>query len=291
MHRYVSLAAVWIVVLLPTSAWADAFDRYTNTVLSQVPGAPGVVPIAKLTPDLALQQHLYISDNDGILLIVKTNDGLSSKMLVKFARQRFGDRTLPIAILERVTTYKAGHERVLQASAPLVQLYEGFHFHLGLAQVVPSGLPADLRFSAPGTEGQIEPVGKATLYLLTQPLPGAEPVKKSPRPALSDAFDPTMISGVYRLYDDGRRTARLTLRVNADGLIAGDYVSEQTGRQYEVAGKILSAKHQLQFVVKFPQVEQSFLGHAFTRDVGALAGTTTMQGREFGFYAIRLDDE
>jgi hypothetical protein len=289
MRYHPGLWLIWLCCPLPS--WADAFDRYTNTVLSQVAGAAGVVPITKFTPELALQQHLYVSNNDGILLIVKTNDGLYSKMLVKFARQRFGERTVPIALLERVTTYKPGQERVLQAFAPVVQLYEGFHFNLGLAQVVPAGLAADLLFSAPGTEGQIEPLGKAALYLLTKPLPGAEPAKPTTRPTLSDAFDPSAISGTYRLFDDGRRTARLTLRVTADGVVAGEYVSEQTGRQYEVSGKILGAKHQVQFTVKFPQVEQTFVGFAFTRDAGALAGTTTMQGREFGFYATRVDDD
>ncbi|HMP02718.1 MAG TPA: hypothetical protein PKC45_09495, partial [Gemmatales bacterium] len=107
----------WLLSLALVGAWvsclgADTFDRYTNPVLSQVEGAPGAVRVNRITPELALQNR-YLSDNDGMLVIARTQSGLHAKLLVKFARQRFGDRTVPIAILDRVTTYKAGQERVL----------------------------------------------------------------------------------------------------------------------------------------------------------------------------------
>ena len=41
--------------------------------------------------------------------------------------------------------------------------------------------------------------------------------------------------------------------MEADGQVSGQYVSDQTGREYEVFGKVESPKHKIQFTVRFPQ--------------------------------------
>ena len=45
--------------------------------------------------------------------------------------------------------------------------------------------------------------------------------------------------------------------------------------------------HAVQFKVTFPRSVQTFHGMLFTGDGRALTGTSVMQGRETGFYALR----
>jgi hypothetical protein len=291
MGKSVAGLAVLLWAFLPASARADVFDRYTNTILSKVAGTKGVLEINKLTPELVSQHGgKILPESGGVLVVVKTNGGYYSKLLVQFARQKASGKTAPIALLERVTTYRLGQERAILASAPLVHLYHDFVFQLDLAQVVPGDLGGDLRFTVKGEEGLLETVGKAQMYLITQPVPGTEP-KKAAKPVVGEAFEAEHLAGTYRLYDDGRRTAKLTLKVQPDGTLTGDYTSEQTGRKYEVTGKISAEKHRFEFSVKFPQSMQQFQAWAFTKDASALCGWTKLQEREFGFYAVRLGEE
>jgi hypothetical protein len=80
--------------------------------------------------------------------------------------------------------------------------------------------------------------------------------------------------------------------VDAEGQVTGTYTSDQTGRSYEVTGKVANTpKHEIHFTVKFPQTEQTFHGWIFTRDARAICGSTRMQQHEFGFYALRVDED
>ncbi|HMO36849.1 MAG TPA: hypothetical protein PKA06_12470, partial [Gemmatales bacterium] len=137
--------------------------------------------------------------------------------------------------------------------------------------------------------GYLEVTGQARMYLVTGHLPGTEARKPAGRTVLGEAFDPAVLPGSYLLHDDGRRTATLEItQLDSVGNITGNYTSEQTGRQYEVTGKITTTmKHQIQFQVKFPNSVQEFTGYVFTKDAGAIAGISRMQGQEFGFYAVR----
>jgi hypothetical protein len=282
---------VFLLAVLPTDANGDTFDRYTNSILAKVAGAKGVMEVKKLTPELVTQHGgKLVQDNGGVLVMVKTNGGFYSKMLVQFARQKTGGKTVPVVLLERVTTYRLGQERAILASAPLVHLYRDFVFQLDLAQVVPSDMGGDLRFTVQSNEGVLEAVGAAQMYLVTHPIPGTES-KKPAKPLMGEAFEPEHLAGNYRLVDDGRRTARLTLKLNPDGTLGGDYTSEKTGQKYEVTGKLSAEKHRFEFTVKFPQSVQTFQAWAFTKDAGALCGWTKLQEREFGFYAVRGTEE
>src|SRR5262249_40600960 len=153
-------------------------------------------------------------------------------------RQRTGPTSVPMALLERATSYKPGTERAIQATAPLVHLYDKFEFNLDLGQVVPPSVGGDLRYVDTPEGGYLETVKEARLYLVVKHLPGTEAKKPTGRSGLGEAFDPASISGRYTLHDDGRRTALLELKLDNEGNITGGYTSEQTGRQYEVAGKI-----------------------------------------------------
>jgi hypothetical protein len=267
----------------------DTFDRYTNPVLAQATDSAHVKAIPKLTPKLVADHHDLFQETGGVLLIVKTNAGNHAKLLAQFARQKVDPtKSVPMALLERATSYKPGAERAIQAVAPLVHLYNGFQFNLDLGQVVAPDVGGDLRYVDTPDGGYLEPVKDAKLYLVTKHLPGTEPKKPPGRTVLGEAFDPASIPGTYTLHDDGRRTAQLDLQLDAEGNLTGGYTSTQTGRRYDVTGKLTpTAKHQLTFQVKFPNSVQEFSGHVFTKDAAAIAGTTKLQGQEFAFYAVR----
>jgi hypothetical protein len=279
-----------LTLLIPLAARADVFDRCTNSLLARAPEAEGVKEIKRLTPDLVAQHGRLVPGTGSAFLVVKTSTGLNSKLLVQMARQRTPQGSVPMALVERFVTYKSGEEQALQASGQNVHLYGGFLYKLEIGQVVVPDVGGDVRFVVDGDHGYLEPVGQAKLYLLTKNLPGSE-VKKSAKPAIGETFEPTFFNGSYKLIDDGRRVAKLTLKVDADGAVSGEYISEQSGRSYEVTGKVGNPKHAIQFSVRFPQSEQHFNGWMFTRDGKALCGFTKLQEKEFGFYALRLEEE
>jgi hypothetical protein len=285
MRRFVFFIVIGCV---PTVVHADTFDRYTNPILAKAVESNDVKPIDRLTPALVAEHNQLFPETGAVLLIVRTNSGNNAKVLVQFARQKGEKNQVPMALLERVTCYKAGQERALQAFAPLVHLYDGFQFNLDLGQVVPADLVGDLRYAETAEGSYLEPVQRAKLFLVTKHLPGTEAKKSTGHTGLGDSFDPQAVNGSYQLIDDGRRKALIELQVDAEANINGTYTSEQSGRAYEIHGKITpTMKHQFTFTVKFPNSSQEFTGYLFTKDAAAICGWSKFQGQEFGFYALR----
>src|SRR5262245_8225622 len=274
-------------LLLAAPAFADPFDSYVNPVLTKVPTAKGVKELKQLTPD-------DITDNDRVLprtsaafIVVRTNDGRYSKLLVQSARQKLdGEKRIPILYIERFVTYREGEERTVQTSGEKLSLFPGFRLSLDLGQVVPEELGGDLRFVADGGKVYAEPLGKARLYLLTKPLPEAAP-KKGGKFVMGEAFEPRYFNGTFKLYDDGRRSGTLKLKVGDGGEVTGDYYSDKDGTKYEVKGRVGSPAYAITFTVVFPRSEEVFQGWMFTGDGRALAGSARLEGRETGFYAVR----
>ncbi|MCC6421252.1 MAG: hypothetical protein IT429_23695 [Gemmataceae bacterium] len=289
MSRLPVLAAV-AVLAVPPAGRADTFDRYTNEVLAKVPGAPAARRVTQLTPALLTEHVDAIPGISGALLVVKTNDGRFSKLVVQAARQKVSDKvSLPILLIDRFVTYREGEEKTIQTAGQNVRLFGGFRFNLDLGQVVPASVEADVRFVSDEGKNYAEPVGKAEFYLLTKPLPEAAP-KKGPKLVIGDKFAPDYFTGVYKLHDDGRRTATLHLKVENGKDVTGYYYSGTDGKKYEVAGKIGSVPHAVQFRVTFPRSVQTFYGMLFTGDGRIMTGTSVLQGRETGFYAVRQED-
>jgi hypothetical protein len=286
MFRFILIIA--LLLQLVGISHADTFDRYTNSVLSKAVESPQVLSIDKLEPRQAARHNTLFEEAGAVLLIVKTNQGHNAKVLVQFARQRNQQETVPLALLERATSYKLGQERALQAFSATVHLYDGFQYSFDLGQVVPTSIGGDVCYRHTPEGGYLEAVGKARMYLVMKHPPGVEDVKTAGKSASGTAFDSTALSGKYKLYDDGRRTAELILAVGDDGKVTGNYTSEQSGREYELTGKVHpTVKHQLSFTVKFPNTMQEFTGFAFTKQADVICGSTRLQGQEFGFYALR----
>lgn len=267
---------------------ADTFDRYTNPVLGKAAESSQAVAVTKLTTVQVAKHNDLFQETGGVLLVVRTNGGNNAKVLAQFAKQRTDKGTVPMMLLERATSYKPGQERAILAQAATVHLYDGFQFNFDLGQVVPAAVGGDVKYVDTPEGGYLEAVGNAKLYLVTKHLPGTEAKKPAGRTVLGEAFDPASIAGTYKLSDDGRRFAVLELALDAEGALTGSYTSDQSGRKYDVTGKITpTMKHQLNFTVKFPNSTQEFTGYLFTKDASAICGMSKMQGQEFGFFAVR----
>jgi hypothetical protein len=288
--RRPSAVALLALVTLPGLLRADPFDLYDNRVLGKVPDAAGVSAVKELTPSVLSDHDRVLPGITGSLLAVRTNDGRWSKLLVQPARQKIADgKSVPILLVDRFVTYKEGTDEAVQASGRNLYLFAGFRLNLDVGQVVPEEAGGDLRLVADGNKVHVEALGKAKLYLLTQPLQDAQP-KKTGKLVVGEKFLPVYFNGTYRLYDDGRRSGRLTLKVEEGGDVTGEYVSDRDGEKYEVRGRIGQQPHGVQFTVKFPRVEQQFQGWLFTGDGKVLTGSSRMLEREAGFYAVRLED-
>lgn len=284
--RWISALLVVILSSLPLDA--DTYDRYLEPVLAKAAESPNAVELKKLAAEEVAKHGNLVGNSSGALLIVRTNNGRWAKVIAQFARQKEGEETLPIALLERGVTFKEGSEQVVAATFASLRLYDGFRLSLDLGQVVPEKLGGDLRYVADAGDGHLEPVGKAKVYLVTRQAAEVE-AKKAAKPLVGDVFEASVIAGTYKLFDDGRRTATLILKVDEKGEIAGDYISEKTGGKYEVGGKVQPNKHHIVFSVTFPNSVQTFTGWVFTKDASAMAGFTNTQGRDFGFYAVRAE--
>ena len=267
---------------------ADAFDHYINPILAKALASDHVKELKELTPD-------HIGDHDRVLqnipaafIIVRTNENRLAKLLVMSARQKVvgTDRSIPTLLIERYVTYKEGDEQTILASGKNLALFPGFRLSLDLGQVVPEELGGDLQFSVDGDKIGVRPVGKAKLYLVTKAVPGIEP-KKGPKLVIGDTFESRYFTGTYRLYDDGRRSGKLILKVEEDNTVSGSFYSDRDGAKYDVYGQIGKPLHSIQFTIKYPRTEQIFQGLLFTGDGKVLTGSSRLQEREAGFYAVR----
>src|SRR5436309_927936 len=80
-------------------------------------------------------------------------------------------------------------------------------------------------------------IGKAEIHVLTKHLPEADP-KKIDKVIVGPKFEMKYFNGVYRLYDDGRRSGKLVLKVDEDGDVNGHYYSDKNEAKYVVTGRV-----------------------------------------------------
>jgi hypothetical protein len=291
MRRSLLSSAICLAVLLEASpARADAFDHYVNPVLAKAVEDKAFKELKELTPDQISDHDRVLPGLAGAFVVVRTNGGRFSKLLVRLGRQKIdAEKSVPVLLVERYLTYKEGEERTEQAKGQNLSLFAGFRLSLDLGQVVPEELGGDLRLVPEEGKVVLRPLGKARLFLVTKALAGVEP-KKGPKLVVGTTFQPKYFNGTYKLYDDGRRSGKLTLKVAEDGSVTGAYYSDRDGKKYEVHGKVGMPKHSIQFTIKLPRTEQTFTGWLFTGDAQALTGTSRLAEREAGFYAVRVEE-
>jgi hypothetical protein len=290
-----TLAIGVLFLFMPALVRADAFDHYTNPILAKVPEAKAVEKITKLTPEMMVQHSRALPGVSGTFIVIKTNDDRWAKLLVLPGRQKISaQESVPIVLIDRYVTFREGEERRVHASGQNVRLFGDFRFNLDMGQVVPKEVSADLRVVVDKDDYFLEPVGKAEMYLVTKHLPEANPAKPA-KLVVGAKFETRYFNGAYTLYDDGRRSGTLHLTVDDKGDVIGHYFSdnpEAKGAKYEVGGKVSNMPaHQVEFTITLPRTHQTFTGYLFTGDGRAITGSSVLEGRITGFYAVRIEDE
>lgn len=268
---------------------ADSFDDCTSPLLARFAKSEASKEVRQLSTSQILDHDRILKDAAGAVLIVRTNGERWAKLLVQSGRQRVdAERSLPVLLIERFVTFREGTERTVLSTGKNVTLYPGYRFSLDLGQIVPQELGGDLQVVLEEGTARLEPMKEARLYLLTsvpEEIKPADPEKVH----FGDPMQPRFFNGTYHLFDDGRRSGSLVLKVGEEGRLTGSFVSEKDGQNYEIEGKIGPARHALTFTIRFPRVEEVFQGWLFTGDGQAIAGTSRILDREAGFYAVRTD--
>src|SRR5437879_1118825 len=126
MWRFLSLSLLSLL-LSGTAVRADVFDRYNHPLLSKLAESAGVQEIKKLTSQL-IAEHGKLTDSGGAMLVVKTNGSRYAKLIVQEARQRAGEGTVAMLLIERFVAFKPEQDQAKQAAGQSVQLYGGFQF-------------------------------------------------------------------------------------------------------------------------------------------------------------------
>ncbi len=281
------VAGFWIL-LFSASARADSFDYYLNRLLERMPGSKGVEKVKALTP-LELTDHDQVLPGiKGTFILVKTNEGRMSKLIVEAARQKISkEKSLPILIIHRYVTYREGEDKTVLAHGRDARLFGNFRFNLDIGQVVPPDFAADLRFSADGENVALEPVGNAELYLVTKHHPDAKPAQTE-KVVVGEKYEAKFVNGNFKLYDDGRRSGTLHLKLRDNNKhLQGHFYSDKDGAKYDVEGNLGAQPHLIHFKIIFPRTQQEYFGFMFTGDARAMGGFSRLQERETGFYAVR----
>jgi hypothetical protein len=269
---------------------ADEFDRLDGPALAAIPEQGKVPPQERLSLAEIGQMPSVLRGTRSALIVVKTGQGNLARLLVSPAlRKPVGGQgeLIPVVVLDRFATFEAGKATTRLARGQDLILFDGFAVDLDIGQIVPEGQGGDLRFLAEGEGGpRLVTLGGAKLFApSTSPLPPAE---NSAGPSPGRAVVPTDFNGKYRLFANGQWSGTLELKVGAKGVVSGQFRSDLNGTIYPVSGQVATdVPQRVRFTVKFPRTQQDFEGYLWTEGKGAMAGTLTMLGRPFGFFALR----
>ena len=286
-------SALLLTLAAAAAVRADQFEHYTNPVLAAAVEKKQLKEVERLTSDEAADAGGALNDTSAAFLVVYTNDRRYCRLLVHSARQKFGDKEVPILLVEKYQTFKEGTDRQIKASGQNVQLYAGSRINLDLGQVVPDSLVGDLQVVAADKDPLgfvVKPLDKAKLYVVKKAVEGVVP-KKADKLAVGEAFEVRYFAGEYKLSDDGRRSGKLKLEVSEAGDVTGSYYSDKDGQKYEVKGKAgVPVRHAIAFSVKLPAAEQTFTGYLFTGNGKTIAGSSKLSDRESAFTAERIEE-
>ncbi len=266
------------------------FDYYLNRTLLKTYSSGNVKQVHSLALDDLPEYDGVLPDTNGTFLIFKTTQGRNAKVLVQSARQKIeGDRLLPVLLIDRYVTYKEGEEQTILTHGAGLKLYPGFRFSLDLGQVVPEEILADLVVIKDGDTVKVKTLNKPPFAIVVKHDKKIEPARAG-KVVVADPFEPRYFTGTYKLYDDGRRSGKLVLKVEEDGNVTGAFYSDRDGAKYDLRGRVGTPNHSIQFTVNLPRTEQVFNGWLFTGDGKALVGTSRMLARDAGFYALRIEE-
>ena len=268
-----------------STASADDFDLYSNSVLAKLPSSDGATAVEQLTLAELLRPKPVLARENGYFIAVRTDEGNWAKLILKPSYRKHAEGEVPLVLIQRYQCMRPGTENGRLSAGKDVYLFDGFQFNLDVGQVVPDGGGGDIVFEREGSGGFLRPVGKAKMYVIQKPLvdsaggavngPAAGPVL------------PTDFAGRFQIVANGKWSGQLTLTVSSSGEVNGSYVSEQTGADYPVKGFVARPPHHIKFTVELPMAQQEFDGFLWTQGKNAIAGTMSLAGNTFGFVAVR----
>lgn len=281
-----------LTLALATLASADEFDRLEGRTLAEIPGSDMATAHESISiQDLVLLPNV-LRDSRAALVIVKTDQGNPARLLVTPAFRKAPDgqgEPSPILLLERFDTFEAGPATSILAGGRDRVLFDGFRLDLDTGQVVPDGQGGDIQFQGGEKPAQqkLIAIGGAKLFTLAKSPLSDQAAPDQPSPGRN--VIPGDFAGRYRLVANGQWTGTLTLKVGDDGALDGQFRSDQTGSSYRVTGQAGGeSANQLRFEVVFPRSRQEYEGRLFTNGKGAIAGSTTLLDRTYGFFALRM---
>lgn len=286
--------AGWMMLLgLATGASpgrADQFERLDGPWIAGAVKGPDAKPRERLTiGDLGAMPAL-LRDTRSALLLATTDRGNPARLLVvpELRKPASGvGPPIPVVVLERLDAFDAADLSTRLATRRDVVAFDGFQIDLDSGQVVPEGQGGDVVFHVGGDGGpRLEPVGPARLYSLAK-APAVDDAKVH-RPTPGKAVLPGDFAGRYRLFADGQWTGTLDLKVEARGVIVGQFRSDLHGTTYPVSGQVATDSAQkVAFAIKYPRARQEFEGYLWAEGKGAIAGVARLNERPAGFFAIR----
>ncbi len=279
-NRLVLCLAVVVLSCLPFKAHgADSFDRQTSGQLQEL--AEKQKPLMELTmPQAARLKPLPGLETAG--LVIKTESGNWAKALVSWGFRKSAGKPVPVVVLERHATFGPNGDITL-ASGKNVMLFPGFSFDFDIGQVVPEGMGADLQISPTGS---VRAVDSATIFALDGSTLEPEAKSAKPNPADHDGVLPRDFTGTWLINADGRWQGTWTLNIDEEGNAKGEFLSDETKSLYQISGKVAQG-HRIKLNIELANATQSFDAFLWTKDKSAMAGTLTMAGKTFGFYAVR----
>lgn len=296
--RRLGILACFLLGGLASTSWGDEFDRIEGEALAQVPRSKDARSHESLGIGELEALPSVLHDARAAFLVATTDQGNPARLLVspgfrKAPGRRDGAQPaaaaapVPVLVLVRFDTFESGNLGTRLAHGKELLLFDGFQLDLDSGQVVPAGQGGDLQFRVEEGKGpRLYAVNGALLYSLTAPLQGAS--NTGSRPTIGRGVLPSDFQGRYRLYANGQWSGLLELKVDGEGVVSGRFRSDLNGTAYPVSGKVSAeVPHRIGFAVKYPRTEQEFEGLLWTEGKGALAGTLTMLGRVYGFFAVR----
>lgn len=282
------LSASVLLLLLGSGAMADHFDDHLGDVLETVRKAPGVRKTTNLSvKELTVLPKPLHGAMSGFV-IVRTGFGNWSKLMIQYARHKSENQApADVILIDRLVTYSANVGRRVLADRRAVFLFHGFSVDLDIGQIVPEKCGADLRFAGDESGGQLITAPGVEMYLVGKPLvePSNPPIRRQRRGPIG----PADFAGTFRLEADGRWSGKLEIKADEKGDVRGEYTSDQTGQNYDIAGKIGAPANHIAFVIKFPMTEHRFDGYLWTRGKDRISGVSHMLDRPFAFHAQRID--
>lgn len=276
-------ALVVILTASPLCA-ADAFDRHTSYWLRQV--IDNNQPLQQLSLEDGSKLKSIAPAISSPCIVVKTDEGNYTKALIGWGFVKNPNGMVPVLLIERYVTYRSDRSDVTSAAGKDVMLFAGFSFNFDIGQVVPEGQGGDIRLAKDGTLVSLE---GAELYGMDG--------SQLPPPAAGEKHDPhdhqgvlpRDFTGIWKANVDGRWTGEWELQVEDSGRVSGRYTSDETKSTYDITGRVAALPHNIKLAIQLDNAEQTIDAYLWTKDKSALAGTVTLAGRKFGFYALRVE--